>query len=226
MVWLIDFGPTILLHERRFHSFSLVFFWGGGVFLSSFHLSLVFPFIHQGSLLRLAGTSFLSEGRQTGDPLVASDWHKRRGCLLCIRWLGCGDRFPKASALETVSHSTTTNRPRRRRTVGSRVSLVLFRGQRARGMPTLVMNVSTLLSSFPGGPFWFRGTMAGWLARRSTDVLLLDGGVTEGESGGGGLGKRGKKAKKVSLDSLRAVERSGGKHRGCTSSLSDLHTLR
>ena len=202
------------------------FFGGGGVFLSSFHLSLVFPFIHQGSLLRLAGTSFLSEGRQTGDPLVASDWHKRRGCLLCIRWLGCGDRFPKASALETVSHSTTTNRPRRRRTVGSRVSLVLFRGQRAKGVPTLVMNVSTLLSSFPGGPFWFRGT-DGWLAGTT-----LDGCTSLGRRGGGGgewrrwLWDKGKKGKRFSLDSLRAVERSGGKHRGCTSSLSDLHTLR
>ena len=41
------------------------------------------------------------------------------------------------------------------------------------------------------------------------------------------LGKgEGKRQKAFSRDSLRAVERLGGKHWGCTSSLSDLHTLR
>ena len=42
MVWLIDFGPTILLHERRFHSFSLVFFGGGPGFFFHHFISLSF----------------------------------------------------------------------------------------------------------------------------------------------------------------------------------------
>jgi hypothetical protein len=133
------------------------------------------------------------------------------GCLLASRgWVVVID-FLGASALETFSHSTRTNRARGRRQVvhGSR----LFRGETATAGNNQRFRLYYLSSSSRPSVLVSRRTAAGWFARHGGCTWTGDGG------GGGRWFWEGKRQKDTGLSVGGQWQKEDERFGACTSNV-------